>query len=88
MKVDDLLYLVRLIMGLMMGVVSGYLSISLSWFLIVLLGILLYVATIPLSIRLIVGDTKTQKRNAILNGVGTYAIFWITGWILFYNLIY
>lgn len=88
MKMDDLLYLIRLIMGVTMGIISGFLSSYLSWLLIVLLGILAYIATIPLSIRLVIGDTGAKKRSAILNGMGTYAIFWITGWVLFYNLIY
>lgn len=88
MKIDDLLYVLRLVIGLMMGVISGVLSSSFPLFLIVLLGILAYVATIPLSIRFFVADTSAKKRSAILNGIGTYVIFWITGWILFYNLIH
>lgn len=88
MKKDDLLYFLRLIIGLLMGVVSGFLSSSFPWFLIGILGILAYGATIPLSIRLVVEDTSAKKRSAIINGIGTYVLFWITGWILFYNLIY
>ena len=88
MKKDDVLYVSRLLLGLIMGLVSGYLSTTISWILIILLGIIVYASTVPLSLRLVADDSKTQRRNAILNGMGTYAIFWITGWILFYNIIY
>ncbi len=88
MKKDDVLYVSRLLLGLVMGFVSGYLSNTLSWILIILLGILAYASTVPISLRLVSEDSKTQRRNAVLNGIGTYAIFWITGWILFYNIIY
>jgi len=88
MKMEDTLYVARLFLGLMMGLVSGYLSNIISWILIILLGIITYALTVPLSLRLVSENSKTQRRNAALNGVGTYAIFWITGWILFYNIIY
>ncbi len=88
MKRDDALYISRLVLGLFMGFMSGILSASMSWILIIILGIMVYVLTVPISIRLAIDSTKTQKRNAALNGIGTYALFWITGWILFYNLIY
>lgn len=85
MEPEDIIYLIRVILGLLVGIVCG--SIPLYWVYSVFIGIGVYASSIPLIQILYGGGGILSRRTAMTSGLAAYVFIWLMVWVLVYNLM-
>jgi hypothetical protein len=87
--VKTVIYLLRLIAAIIGGTLSGIFKYGLeeSGF-VMLFAAIVYLVTIYIAYFLCRKDvSQLELKTIFLEGGGSYIIFWLMLWILFYNLL-
>ncbi|MEM1945008.1 MAG: hypothetical protein QW756_05330 [Nitrososphaerota archaeon] len=84
-RVDDIIYWLKVAVGLIYGYAAALLSIQLAQgpITIILSAILLYILLSEGMLRF----SRSGRRKTYLNGAGGYAGVFLVSWIIFFNLL-
>lgn len=83
MKLEQILVIVYLFIGISMGLVSDYLNNSMGLIYAVVVPVIVYAVSISAFLSLV----KERKiRVVILNSFVTFILFWLVAWIFLHNV--